>query len=142
VKKKNLVSSKDKEDWINYTKQMNDVSAKGYDLVTKKKYLNKVQKLDLHGLNLHKANKVVKEFILKSFNEGYKKLLIVTGKGLRSKNQNNPYISDKLSTLRYSVPEHISNDESLKKIISKISNADQKDGGEGAIYIFLKKIKE
>ena len=73
---------------------------------------------------------------------GTKRLLIVTGKGLRSKSYDNPYISEKLSVLRYSVPEFIKNDENLNNKISRISNADVKDGGEGAIYIFLKnKIK-
>ena len=84
------------------------------------------------------ANKTVKKFIIESFNNGYKKLLIVTGKGGRSKSRANPYLSEKLSVLKYSVPEYINNDENLINKIRKISQADLKDGGEGAIYIFLK----
>ena len=84
------------------------------------------------------ANKIVKKFIIESFNNGYKKLLVVTGKGLRSKSYNNPYVSEKLNVLRYSVPEFIKNDENLNNKISRIAQADIKDGGEGAIYIFLK----
>ena len=80
--------------------------------------------------------------IIKSFNSGYKKLLIITGKGLRSKSHENPYFSKKLSVLKYSVPEYIKNDEDLNNKIIRISEADIKDGGEGAIYIFLRNNKE
>jgi DNA-nicking Smr family endonuclease len=85
---------------------------------------------------------MVKKFINESFNRGYKKLLIVTGKGLRSKSYDNPYVSEKLSVLKYSVPEFIKNDENLNNKISRISKAEIKDGGEGAIYIFLKNNKK
>ena len=112
------------------------------DLLKENSEINKVQKLDLHGYSLIKSNKIVKKFIIKSFNNGYRKLLIVTGKGLRSKHHNNPYLSEKLSVLKYSVPEYIKNDENLNHKISKISKADVKDGGDGAIYIFLKNNKK
>ena len=94
--------------------------------------------MDLHGFSLNKANKIVKKFIIESFENGFKKLLIVTGKGLRSKSHDNPYLSEKLSVLKYAVPEYIMNKENLCNKISRISKADLKDGGEGAIYIFLK----
>ena len=141
VKKKFSSSSKDKEDWIAFTKQMGTINAKEPNFKDDNDKKNVVKKLDLHGLKLDEANKIVKKFIIDSFNNDYKKLLIVTGKGLRSKSLNNPYLSEKLSVLKYSVPEYIKNDEDLSNIISRISKADQKDGGEGAIYIFLKKIK-
>ena len=79
-----------------------------------------------------------KKFVIEFYNKGYKKLLIVTGKGSRSKSYDNPYVSEKLSVLKYSVPEFIKNDENLNNKISRIVQADIKDGGEGAIYIFLK----
>ena len=88
------------------------------------------------------ANKVVKKFIIESFDKGYNKLLVVTGKGLRSKSYDNPYISENLSVLKNSVPEYIKNNENLNSIISKIARADQQDGGEGAINIFLKNNKK
>ena len=97
--------------------------------------------IDLHGFSLIEANQIVKNFIINSFNSGYKKLLIVTGKGLRSKSHENPYLSEKLSVLRNSVPEYIKNDENLANKITSISTADIKDGGEGAIYVFLKNNK-
>lgn len=142
MKKKYFATSKDKKDWITFTKQMGDINAKESDLLRENNETNKIQKLDLHGVSLIEANKIVKKFIIESFNNGYKKLLVVTGKGLRSKSHYNPYLSKKLSVLKYSVPEYIKNDENLNHKISKMSKADLKDGGEGAIYIFLKNNKK
>ncbi len=138
MKKKHFVTPKDKKDWDVFTKQMGDIRPKESDLLKENIEINKVKKLDLHGSSLIEANKIVKKFIIESFNNGYKKLLIVTGKGLRSKSYNNPYVSEKLNVLRYSVPEFIKNDENLNNKINRIAQADIKDGGEGAIYIFLK----
>ena len=142
MKKKYSASSKDKKDWVNFTKQIGNVGVKEDDLLEKNKQINKVRKIDLHGYSLNNANKVVKKFIIESFNQNYKKLLIVTGKGSRSKSYDDPYISESLSVLKNSVPEYIKNDESLNSIISKIVQASQKDGGEGAINIFLKNNKK
>ena len=142
MKKKHFVTPKDKKDWDVFTKQMGDISPKESDLLKENIEINKVKKLDLHGSSLIEANKIVKKFIIESFNNGYKKLLVVTGKGLRSKSYNNPYVSEKLNVLKYSVPEFIKNDEDLKSKISRILKADIKDGGEGAIYIFLKNNKK
>ena len=138
MKKKFFVTFKDNEDWKLFTKNMHNISAKDSDLYKHDIKKNNIQKLDLHGFSLLEANKIVKQFIIKSFNNGYKKLLIVTGKGSRSKSFNNPYISQKLSVLKHSIPEYIMKDESLNKKIKKISQAEKKYGGDGAIYIFLK----
>tara|TARA_Y100000590_G_scaffold132852_1_gene151792 strand:+ start:655 stop:1077 length:423 start_codon:yes stop_codon:yes gene_type:complete len=138
VKKRHVPSSKDKKDWEVFTKNIGNISPKEDDLSVLNKQIMKVPKIDLHGFSLNESNKMVKNFIIKSFNLGYKKLLVITGKGLRSKAYKNPYVSEELSFLRYSVPEFIKNDENLKSKISKISKAKIKDGGEGAIYIFLK----
>ena len=142
MKKKYIASFQDKKDWIAFTKQIGDISAKEVDLLQHNVKENKVPKLDLHGFSLSQSNKIVKKFIIESFNRGYKKLLIITGKGLRSKSYNNTYVSEKLSVLRYSVPEFIKNDENLNNKISRTSKAAIKDGGEGAIYIFLKNNKK
>ena len=142
MKKKNSVTSKDKKDWDVFTKQMGNISAKESDFLKENVQINKIKKLDLHGSSLVEANERVKNFIIKSFNSGYKKLLVITGKGLRSKSSGNPYLSETLSTLKYAVPEYIRNDESLNKKITRISEADLKDGGTGAIYIFLKNNKK
>ena len=142
VKKKYVATFQDKKDWIDFTKQIDNISVKEADLLQENIQINKVPKLDLHGSSLTASNKIVKEFIIEFFHHGYKKLLLVTGKGLRSKSYNNPYVSEKLNVLKYSVPEFIKNDEDLKSKISRILKADIKDGGEGAIYIFLKNNKK
>jgi len=141
VKKKYTASSKDKKDWIDFTKQIDNIKAKEADLLQENIQINKIPKLDLHGSSLVESNKMVKKFVIESFGCGHRKLLVVTGKGLRSKSYDNPYISEKLSILRYAVPEFINNDESLNNKVRKISTADIKDGGEGAVYIFLKNNK-
>ena len=141
VKKKYTATFKDKKDWIDFTKQIDNVGPKEVDLLQENIQTNKIPKLDLHGYSLIESNKIVKKFIIESSNHGYKKLLVVTGKGLKSKSYNNPYVSEKFNVLRYSVPEFINNDEDLKNKINEISKANVKDGGEGAIYIFLKNKK-
>ena len=142
VKKKYTATFEDKKDWIDFTKQIDNAGAKAIDLLQENIQTNKVPKLDLHGYSLTESNKIVKKFIIESFNYGYRKLKIVTGKGTRSRSYDNPYISEKLSVLKHSVPEFINSDENLNNKIVKIKNANLKDGGEGAIYIFLKKTKE
>jgi DNA-nicking Smr family endonuclease len=137
VKKKYLVSNKDKKDWDEFTNQLKNTSPK-LSKEPQKNIKRKVNKLDLHGYTLVEANKLVKNFIIKSFDVGLKKLTIVTGKGLRSESYSNPYVSEDLSILKNSIPTFIKDDEELKKKVNKISKADQKDGGDGAIYIFLK----
>ena len=142
MKKKYSASLKDKKDWANFVEQIDNISVKDEDYLRENQQITKVRKLDLHGCSLNDANKVVKKFIIESFNNNYKKLLIVTGKGLRSKSYDNPYISENLSVLKNSVPEYIKNNENLNSIISKIIQADEQDGGEGAINIFLKNNKK
>ena len=142
MKKKYSAPAKDKKDWADFTKQVGNISVKEDDFLEENRQINKVRKLDLHGYSLDDANKAVKKFITESFDKGYNKLLVVTGKGLRSKSYDNPYISENLSVLKNSVPEYIKNNENLNSIISKITRADQQDGGEGAINIFLKNNKK
>ena len=138
MKKKFQVKSKDRKDWIAFTKQMSDISVKEADLMPKVINKNNIPKLDLHNCSLIEANHAVENFINTSFDNGYKKILIVTGKGLRSKTRDNPYISEKLSILKNSVPEFINRNKSLLEKISAIKEANFQDGGKGAIYIFLK----
>ena len=124
---------------MDFTKKIENISVKEVDFLQENIQINKIPKLDLHGFSLSKANQKIKEFINESFDQGYKKLLIITGKGLRSKVDENPYISKEFSVLKYSVPEFIKNEEDLNKKVIKISKVDKKHGGDGAIYIFLKK---
>jgi DNA-nicking Smr family endonuclease len=139
VKKKYPVTSKDKKDWITFTKRSEKIYNKDDAFVKQNTIISKTKRLDLHGLSLNQANKIVKKFIIESFEYGYKKLLIITGKGLRSKVHQNPYLSEQMNVLKHSVPKFIKNDEDLFEKIKRISIADLKDGGEGAFYVFLKK---
>ena len=138
MKKKYPATSKDKSDWIAFTKQINNIENKDIDLLENKIKNNKVPKLDLHGFNLNQANKAVKKFIMESFEGGYKKLLIVTGKGSRSQVYHDPYRSEKMNVLKYSIPDYIKKDEDLLSKVTKVSKADIRHGGEGAIYVFLR----
>ena len=138
MKKKHSATIRDKEDWLAFTKRIENLHDKDEDLTKQNFQVNKIRVLDLHGLSLDKANKSVKKFIIESFERGYKKLLVITGKGLRSKVLKNPYFSQQMSVLKYSVPEFIKNNKELFIKIKKISIADSKDGGDGAFYIFLK----
>ena len=95
--------------------------------------------IDLHGYSLDQANKTVENFIIKSFLEKVTKLVVVTGKGIHSDNENNPYVSKDLSMLKYSVPDFISNNKKLMRMIYDIQDAKIEDGGSGAFYIYLKK---
>ena len=142
MKKKYSATDIDKKDWIDFTKQPGRVYDKENDFINQNAKVNKIKKLDLHGFSLNEANQTIKKFINKSFEDGYKQLLIITGKGLRSKVYKNPYLSEQMNVLKYAVPQFIKNDEYLFDKISKISNADLKDGGEGAFYIFLKQQKK
>ena len=138
MKKKILVSDKDKKDWLNYTKNLKGIYNKDLDILSKNKQINSTKKIDLHGFSLERANVKVENFIKNCFKLGYRKLIIITGKGSRSKVYNDPYKSEKMSVLKFSVPDYIKNNSSLTNKISKITKANQKDGGDGAFYVFLK----
>ena len=138
MKKKNFTTNKDRKDWADFTKQPGRIYNKDSNIYNSYSNLNKIPKLDLHGFSLKEASEIVKKFIIQSYNKNCKKLLIVTGKGLRSKVYNDPYRSEKMSVLRYSIPEYIKNDENLSSKIIKIEKADIRDGGDGAIHVILK----
>ena len=144
VKKKDLnnknileISNKDKQDWENFLKNKEKIPNK--DFINKKNIRQeKIKKIDLHGYTIEEANKAVEQFIQKCFNENVTKIIVITGKGLRSKNIENPYLSKDLSILKYSVPEFIESNISLTKIIAETVDAKIEDGGSGAFYIYLK----
>jgi len=138
----NKISDKDKKDWKSFISSKDKIPNKD-SKITKDRIKKKIiKKIDLHGFSLENANKVVEEFITQSFDEGVNKIIVITGKGLRSKNDENPYISKNLSILKYSVPEFIKSNINLIKLIKNIKEADIEDGGEGAFYIYLKNFKE
>ena len=133
----NDISEKDKKDWESFTSS--DEKLPNKDLKLSKEKFFKVKSIDLHGYTLEEANKTIEEFIYQSFSEKINKLIVVTGKGLHSQNEKDPYVSKNLSILKYSVPEFIESNKSLMNIINEIKDASIEDGGSGAFYIFLKK---
>ena len=131
------ISDKDKKDWQEFL--LKDEKLPNKDFFENNKKIDKIKSLDLHGQTLEKANQNIENFIKKAHEDKVRKLRIITGKGLHSNNEKDPYISKDLGILKYSVPEFIKNNSELMKIISDIKEASIEDGGSGAFYIFLKK---
>ena len=133
------ISDKDKKAWEKFIS--GDERLPNKDNKFQRKTSLKTKSIDLHGYTLEEANKSIENFITKSYEDGINKLIVVTGKGLHSQNEKDPYVSKNLSILKYSVPEFISNNQNLMKIIYEMQDAKIEDGGGGAFYIFLKKNK-
>ena len=133
------ISDKDKKDWHKFINSTEKLPNK--DLKHQKNKNLKVRSIDLHGYTLDEANKTIENFINKAFSENINKLIIVTGKGLHSENEKDPYVSKDFGILKYSVPEFITNNVSLMNMINEITDAKIEDGGGGAFYIYLKKNK-
>ena len=133
------ISEKDKKDWENFLSKNEKLPNK--DIKIDKKLSFKTRSIDLHGYSLEEANNSIENFIVASYQENINKLIVVTGKGIHSQNEKDPYVSKDLSILKYSVPEFISNNKNLMKIIYEMKDAKIEDGGGGAFYIFLKKNK-
>jgi len=138
VKKKDIKNpDKDKQDWENFLNNKEKIPNK--DFIHKKNVrYEKIKKIDLHGYTIEEANKAIEQFIQKCFDEDVTKIIVITGKGLRSKNVENPYLSKDLSILKYSVPEFIEKNKSLTRLIIETTDAKIEDGGSGAFYIYLK----
>ena len=131
------ITEKDKKDWENFLSKKEKLPNK--DIKIDKKITFKTRSIDLHGYSLEEANKSIENFIVTSYQEKINKLIVVTGKGIHSQNEKDPYVSKNLSILKYSVPEFISNNKNLMKIIYEMKDAKIEDGGGGAFYIYLKK---
>ena len=144
VKKKDLsnnktteISNKDKQDWESFLENKEKIPDK--EFINKKNIRHeKIKKIDLHGYTIEEANKTVEQFIQSCFDENVTKIIVITGKGLRSKNVENPYLSKDLSILKYSVPEFIESNINLTKMIIETTDAKIEDGGGGAFYVYLK----
>ena len=132
------ISKKDKKDWQNFISKKDKLPNKDLDLESS---VNKkiIKTIDLHGFSLIDANNFIEKFIKECFENNVHKIIVITGKGLRSQNNKNPYISKDLSILKNSVPKFIKSQSSLIKLIKEIRQANIEDGGEGAFYIFLRK---
>ena len=134
----NKPTSEDLKVWKEFTSSKKTIKNKDYYLDQKKISIPKTRKVDLHGLSLDEANKKIEIIVDKYYVEGVEKIIVITGKGLRSKTIYNPYVSKDLSILKNSVPDYINTNSKIKNKIKGISKAENKDGGEGAFYIFLK----
>ncbi len=133
----NKISDKDKKDWEDFLSSEENLPDKDSSISKKKN--QKIKTFDLHGYSLNDANKKIRDLIFEAYKKQINKLIIVTGKGLHSKNEKDPYVSKNLGILKYSVPEYIHNDNELMSMINNIQDANIEDGGSGAFYIFLKK---
>jgi DNA-nicking Smr family endonuclease len=139
VIKKKDPSQEDKKTWEEYIKNPSDIYDKDQNIS------NNIQrreryKFDLHGFSLDEANSKVKEVVNYCVKNKYRELLLITGKGIHSKSDNDTYTSKELGKLKYSVPEFIKTNIELNKFIISINDAEKKDGGEGAIIIKLKNL--
>jgi len=131
------ISDKDKKDWEEFLSS--DETLPNKDIDNLKKKHKKIKTFDLHGYSLDDANKEIKNLIKNAYNEKVNKLIIVTGKGIHSQNEKDPYVSKDLGILKHSVPEYIKKDGELMKLINSIEDAEIEDGGSGAFYIYLKR---
>ena len=131
------ISEKDKKTWNEFLSS--DQKLQDKDNLQIKTNVKKIRSLDLHGKGLDEANQIIETFIKESYEDKIQKLVIVTGKGLHSNNEKNPYVSKDFGILKYSIPEFIYNNSHLMKMINEITDAKIEDGGAGAVYIYLKK---
>ena len=131
------ISDKDKKDWQDFLSKNEALPVKDDQII--KKNITETIKFDLHGYSLDEANNKVNDIIQKSYEAGIKKIVLVTGKGIHSQNEKDPYVSKDLGILKNSVPEYIKSSDQLMNKINNIVDADIKDGGSGALYIYLKK---
>ena len=137
ISEKKKVKNSDKKDWENFLNNKEKIPDKDFSYKKNTRY-EKIKKIDFHGYTIEEANRAIKQFIQKCFDENVTKIIVITGKGLRSKNVENPYLSKDLSILKYSVPEYIENNKSLNQYIIEMTDAKIQDGGSGAFYIYLK----
>ena len=134
------LSDKDKKDWKNFILSKDKVQNKDLSFSQTNATKNSVKIIDLHGFSLENANKSIDEFINRCFKNHISKIIVITGKGSRSNNIDNPYVSKDLSILKYSVPEFIKSNQNLMKMIKDIKEVDIKDVESGAFNIYLKKV--
>ena len=130
------ISEKDKKDWDEFISSSEKLPNKDHNFIKKK--VLRIKHIDLHGFTLEQANKVIEKVINDSYQDGVSKIVVVTGKGLHSNVDKDPYVSKDLSILKNSIPEFIRLNKNLMKIIIEIKEASLEDGGSGAFYIYLK----
>ena len=135
------IPDKDQKDWEDFLKSEEKIPDKEEG---NKKFRNSYKsiEIDLHGYSLEHANEKIEEIIINAHERDVHKIIVVTGKGLHSENNKNPYVSKDLSILKHSVPEFIKKNKHLMSLIFEIKEAKVEDGGSGAFYLYLKKKKK
>ena len=133
------LSDKDKKDWKNFLNSSDKLENKDQDILKKNKIPKK--SIDLHGFTLEEANKKISDFIDECFQNRVRKINVITGKGMRSKNIDDPFQSKDLSILKHSVPEFVKNNPDLMKKIISIDFDSVNSPSKGSFDIFLKSIK-
>ena len=136
----NKISDKDKKDWEKFIKGNEKIENKDKEYSNKDKEFQE-KTIDLHGYTLEIANKIIFEYIKSCYSNNIDKINIITGKGLRSKNIHDPYQSNDLSILKYSVPNYIKNNSELMDKILKIDFESVNSPSKGNFDIILKKHK-
>ena len=131
------LSKKDLKDWKNFIDGNEKLFNKD-STVIESKYKRNNAEIDLHGFSLDQANSKVERFINSCYEKKIEKIKIITGKGLRSKVDQNPYQSKDLGILKYSVPEFIKLNIELMKIIKKIESAEDQNTGSFCLYLKIK----
>ena len=134
------LSNKDKRDWKKFVESNEKIENKDTQIFSEEKQFSE-KIIDLHGYTLEEANKKIFEYIKDCYSNNVKKINIITGKGLRSKNLNDPYLSNDLSILKYSVPNFIKNNTELMEKILKIDFDSVNSPLKGNFDIILKKNK-
>ncbi len=137
---KKKISDKDKADWNTFIKSNDKLPDKDIEIYKKLSEYEKT--LDLHGYTLRDANNAVKDLIISSYNKGIKKLNVITGKGMHSDNSKDPYKSERLGILKYSVPEFIQNNDLLVEMIKSIDLKSINNLNSGKFSIYLKSKKK
>ena len=135
---KKKISKKDILDWKKFISGNDRVENKD-DIFSKKEHNISQRTIDLHGYSLDQANQTVFKFIQDCYEKKVLLLNIITGKGSRSKNKNDPYKSKNLSILKYSIPDYIENNKELIKLIKKINYDQVNNISAGSFEIELKK---
>ena len=132
------ITDKDKKDWLKFVKSNEKLENK--DSFHQKQSSMMIEKsIDLHGYSLDEANKTIYNFIMSCYEKNVSKIKVITGKGSRSKNQENPYQSKNLSILKHSVPDYINSNKELLKVIKSLDEYEIDDLSKGSFVILLKK---
>ncbi len=135
------ISDKDKKDWEKFINSSDKLDNKDKSEINESSnYIKKT--IDLHGYTLDEANQKISQFIENCFLQGVNKINIITGKGLRSKNLNDPYQSKDLSILKYAVPDYIKKNSEIMKKILKIDLDAVESPSKGNFDIILKSKKK